>query len=56
MMTNAQIEKKAAAAQVPFQLAVKVRRLLDEAKKAGGYTAEEWSEIEQQVIELVTGE
>lgn len=55
-MTAAKIEKAAAQAQMPYQLALAVRRMLDEAKKAGGYSAEEWSEVETKVIELVTEE
>ena len=55
-MTRARIEKAQAAANLPFELAKQIRQLLDEAKKAGGYTADDWAEVEQKVLELVSEE
>jgi len=56
VMTRARIEKAQAAANLPFELAKQIRQLLDEAKKAGGYTADDWAEVEQKVLELVSEE
>lgn len=55
-MTTRQIEAKAAAAQVPYTMARQIRQLLDEARKAGGYSVDEWTEVERQIVELVTEE
>lgn len=55
-MTLKQIEARQMKENVPFELAKKIRVLLDEARKA--YGAAEWDDdgMEEKIVELVTEE
>jgi len=55
-MTTTQIEKRQAKANIPYELAKQIRKLLDDARKA--YGAEDWeaNDVESQVFDLVSGE
>lgn len=52
-MTSKQIEAKAARAQLPYKLALQIRELLDAARAEHKMGAEEWRELEGEVLELV---
>jgi hypothetical protein len=52
-MTNKQIEARKAQAQVKFDIALKIRAILDEARKAYGATAWDDEDMENEVLELV---
>jgi len=52
-MTSKQIEAKATRAQLPYKLALQIRALLDEAKKTSGLSAEDWHDVEGEILELV---
>ena len=56
MMTRAKIEKEAQRAQIPYQLALQIRQLLDDARKAYGGEAWDGDDMESKVLELVTEE
>lgn len=55
-MTVKQIAAAAARAQLPYDLATRIRTLLDEARALAKLGAEEWAEVERLAIELVTDE
>jgi hypothetical protein len=55
-VTTKQIAAKAARAQLPYQLATQIRELLDESKAAAKLSADDWAEVEQKVLELVSEE
>jgi len=55
-MTIKQIERAQMRANIPFELAKKIRTMLDDARKE--YGASEWDDddVESKIVELVTGE
>lgn len=55
-MTKTQIEKKAAREMVKFEMAARIREILDAARKE--YGAGDWDddEIENQIADLVFAE
>jgi hypothetical protein len=56
-MTAAKIQQKQAIENLPYELAVQVRALLDNARQQHGKSvgdAADWYELESKVIELVT--
>lgn len=55
-MTTRHIEAKQARANLPFELAKKIRALLDAARAEAKLGAEEWAELEREVLELVSEE
>lgn len=55
-MTTSKIEKEAQKALLPFKLAAQIRATLDQAKAESKTSAEEWSDVEAKVLELVADE
>jgi hypothetical protein len=55
-MTTKEIETKMNRERIPYETAIKIRTLLDEARKS--YGAEDWddSDKESEVLSLVTDE
>jgi len=55
-MTLKQIEARQMKENVPFELAKKIRTILDEARKA--YGPGEWDDddVESKIVDLVVGE
>lgn len=55
-MTSKQIEAKQMKDTVKFAIALQIRKLLDDARKAYGPTDWDDDAVESDIIELVTGE
>ena len=55
-MTTRQIEMKQSRVNLPFELAKKIRALLDAAKAEAKMSAEDWHDLEGEVLELVAEE
>jgi hypothetical protein len=55
-MTTKEIEKKMSQERIPYETAIKIRELLDAARKE--YGGQEWddNDHESKVLELVTEE
>lgn len=56
VMNAAQITKAATAAQIPFKTALQIREILEAARKEYGPAKFDEGEVENQILELVTGE
>lgn len=56
IMTSTQIAKAQTRSQIPFTAALRIREVLDAARKEYGPTRYDDEDIESQIIELVTSE
>lgn len=55
-MTKTQIASAQSTANIPYELAIKIRELLDSARTEHKMSKEDFTEIEERALELVSGE